>query len=189
MADVTQILNRLRSDSKAQSELLQSVYDELRRIAASQMANESSGQTLQPTALVHEAWVRLVQSPSAEQWQHRRHFYGAAAEAMRRILIDAARRRAADRHGGRQTRISLPHDLPASVLLDVSDQVEELNLALEKFRRVDPIAFELVNLRYFAGLSIPAAAEILDMAPRSADRLWAWSRAWLLRELSGNRDL
>lgn len=180
MSDVTQILGALQQgDPKAAGELLPLVYQELRRLAAFKMANESPGQTLQPTALVHEAWLRLV-GAQQQTWQNRAHFFGAAAEAMRRILIDRARRRHAQRHGGGQQRLDIQD---VEVAADAKDEeLMAVHEALDKFAAQDAQKAELVKLRYFAGLTIEEAAQVLGISEPTAKRRWAYSRAWLFRE-------
>src|SRR5579883_2490635 len=186
MSEVTRILSAIsQGDPSAASQLLPLVYDELRNLAAHRLAQQTPGQTFQPTALVHEAYLRLVGDPEGHDWDNRGHFFAAAAEAMRRILVENARRKGRSKHGGGLIR----HDL------DDADQIAEpevhedllaLDEALTKFTSVDPQAAQLVQLRYFAGLSIPEAAKVLGVSPRTADRLWAFARAWLLREVGGD---
>jgi RNA polymerase sigma factor (TIGR02999 family) len=183
--DITRILEaQAGGDSKAAEELLPLVYEELRRLAAFKMANEAPGQTLQATALVHEAWLRLVGNEK-HQWNGRAHFFGAAAEAMRRILIENARRKAAARHGGGQARldinqIEIATTAPDDELLAVSD-------ALEKFTAHDSQMAELVKLRYFVGLTTEQAAEVLGISVRTAERWWSYGRAWLYQEVEHQR--
>ena len=186
MSDVTHILEAIRKgDPKAADELFPLVYDELRRVAACKMASESPGQTLQPTALVHEAWLRLGGAENLP-WENRAHFFGAAAEAMRRILIDNARRKRALRHGGGQQRLNLD-DIDVAAGSEDDDQLLEVHEALDKFAAVDPIKAELVKLRYFAGMTIEEAAEVLGISAPTAKRYWAFARAWLFREISETR--
>jgi RNA polymerase sigma factor (TIGR02999 family) len=166
--------------SKAASELLPLVYDELRRLAAHKLANEAPGQTLQPTALVYEVWLRLGGSTGGT-WRSRGGFLAAAAEAMRRILIDNARRKNRVRHGKGLTRVDLEHVDLASVTDD--ETLLRVDEALAKFAAEDPAKAELVKLRYFAGLSIPEAAQALEMSESTAKRAWAYARAWLYEEL------
>ena len=181
MSDVTQILQAIENgDSKATDELLPLVYDELRRIAQVKMDQERSGQTLQATALVHEAYLRLVGGEDPK-WNSRGHFFSAAAEAMRRILIDRARRNKREKHGGNLVRVPLEE---IDVALETSDeQLLEVNDALEKFSTIDPVCAELVKLRFFCGVSSLEAAEIVGMSERSARRAWAYARSWLFDEI------
>lgn len=182
MTDVTRILSAIeQGDPQAAAQLLPLVYDELRRLAAQKLAHEQPGQTLQATALVHEAYLRLV--GGALSFANRRHFLAAAAEAMRRILIDNARRKAAQIHGGGRERVDL--DAVNLAAVQPSDDLLALDEALAKFATVDATAAELVRLRYFAGLSLAEAAEVLGLALRSADRLWAYARAWLRAAMAG----
>ena len=185
MSGVTRILNSAGvDDSEAIGELLPLVYEELRRLAAHQMAHEAPGHTLQPTALVHEAWLRLT-GPAAAQFQNRAHFFGAAAEAMRRILIERARRRLAAKRGGGALPVDLDEiDIPSPTADD--DQLLAVNEALEKFAALDPRKAELVKLRYFVGLSFDEAATALDIAVPTAKQWWAYARAWLTVELRGS---
>ena len=184
MGDITRILESVSGgDPKAADELLPLVYGELRKLAAARMANESPNQTLQPTALVHEAWLRLSGNENVK-WDGRAHFFGAAAEAMRRILIDSARRKRARRHGGGQKRLDI-----ADVEIAAPGKEDELlamNEALEKFAVVDPRKAELVKLRYFGGLTIEEAAQILEVSNQTAKRWWAFARAWLFHSMEGS---
>ena len=181
MSDVTHILDRVEAgDPKAAEELLPLVYEELRKLAAARMAQEAPGQTLQPTALVHEAWLRLV-GDGPQRWNSRGHFFGAAAQAMRRILIDRARERQARRHGGSLARVDVDAVEVAAPQSD--ERLLAVNEALERFEAVDPAAAELVKLRCFIGLSMPEAAEALNLSLRSAERSWAYARAWLRRDI------
>jgi RNA polymerase sigma factor (TIGR02999 family) len=187
MSDVTQILNAIDAgDPHAAGQLLPLVYDELRKLAAQKLAHEKPGQTLQATALVHEAYLRLIgDQPAAQardQWNTRGHFFAAAAEAMRRILVEQARRKEADKHGGGRLRVDLPEDLAAPEVR--SDELVALDEALTRLEGHDPDAARLVKLRYFAGLSHQEAAEALGVSRGAADRLWALGRAWLFRQLS-----
>jgi RNA polymerase sigma factor (TIGR02999 family) len=181
MSEATRILDRVQQgEAKAAEELLPLVYEELRRLAAHKMASEAPGQTLQPTALVHEAWLRLVDSEH-QRWEHRAHFFAAAAEAMRRILIDNARRKNRVRHGRGLTRVDLDGvDLAVEAEADTLLCVDE---ALEKLAAEDRLKAKLVNLRYFAGLSIPEAARALGLSESTAKRHWTYARAWLYDEL------
>jgi RNA polymerase sigma factor (TIGR02999 family) len=182
MADVTQIPTAAAGDSKAAADLLPLVYDELRKLAAARMADEKPSQTLQATALDHEAYLRLFGGHSPQDWSGRGHFFAAAAEAMRRILVDAARRKQAEVHGGGWVRVELPNDL--AVPQSGGDDLIALDEALAKLERHDADAARLVKLRYFAGLSHQEAAEALGISRGAADRLWALARAWLFRQLS-----
>jgi RNA polymerase sigma factor (TIGR02999 family) len=161
-------------------ELLPLVYAELRRLAAHKMANENPGQTLQPTALVHEAWLKLGGDEN-RQWRNRNHFFAAAAEAMRRILTDNARRKLRVRHGGGQQRVDL--DDNATAADSDADHILAINDALDKFAQLDPQRAELVKLRYFVGLTITEAAEVLDISEPTAKRYWSFARAWLYEEI------
>lgn len=181
MSDVTQIIDRLQQgDASAADELLPLVYEELRRLAAHRMANESSDLTLQPTALVHEAWLRLTGDANAK-WENRRHFFGAAAEAMRRILIERARRKKAHRHGGNLQRVDVQEIDVAAESKD--DELLTVNDSLEKFAAQEKEKAELVKLRYFAGLTIAEAAEALGISEPTAKRWWTYARAWLYSDL------
>lgn len=186
MSEVTRILGRIEAgDSKAANELMPLVYDELRRLAASQMAREIKDQTLDATGLVHEAWLRLA-GPDGVRFENRNHFFGAAAESMRRILIDAARRRARLKHGGQLKREPLRPNLIAA--MEPDEQLLELDAALNRLAELDPVKSRLVELRYFAGLTGDQAAEILEISPSTADRHWAFSKAWLQREMESSKD-
>ena len=181
MNDVTRILSAIDGgDPRAAEQLLPLVYDELRKLAAQRLALEKPGQTLQATALVHEAYLRLVGNDPAHRWNSRGHFFGAAAEAMRRILIDQARRKQSERHGGHVRR----NPVDALEIASPEPTVDFLavNEALERFEKVDPVKANLVKLRYFAGLSLPQAAEALGISVTTADRHWAYARAWLHAE-------
>jgi RNA polymerase sigma factor (TIGR02999 family) len=183
MSEVTQILRAIDAgEPHAADQLLPLVYDELRRLAAARVANESSNQSLQATALVHEAYLRLVGGSPESNWNSRGHFFAAAAEAMRRILVESARRRQTQKHGGGRIRVDLPDDLanPAAR----TDDLVALDEALCELENHDPDAARLVKLRYFAGLSHQDAAEALGISRGAADRLWSLSRAWLFRQLS-----
>jgi len=181
MSDVTRILDRVeQGDPRAAEELLPLVYDELRKLAAQKMANEAPGQTLQPTALVHEAWLRLVGSQD-QQWNGRGHFFAAAAEAMRRILIENARRKHRGKHGGEFRRVELTALDVAQTTSD--EQLLAVDEALDKLAAVDPIGAKLVKLRFFVGLPNVEAAQVLGLPERSAKRTWAYARAWLHEEL------
>jgi RNA polymerase sigma factor (TIGR02999 family) len=158
------------------------VYDELRKLAAARMAAEKPGQTIQATALVHEAYVRLV-GRDAPPWNGRGHFFGAAAEAMRRIMVESARRKARLKRGGDGRRIELPHDLPAPAA--PAEDVLAVDEALDRLADRDATAAELVKLHFFAGLTLERAADLLGLPHRSAYRTWAFARAWLFRQLGG----
>jgi len=180
VSEVSRILQAIDAgDPQAADRLLPLVYDELRRLAAALLTGEKAGQTLDGTALVHEAYLRLV---GDQAFANRRHFFAAAAEAMRRILVEAARRKQRQKRGGGRVRVDLDAAEPAAPRDD--DDLLALDEALTRLASVDPDAAELVRLRYFAGLTIPQAAELLGIAPRSADRLWAYARAWLRDALS-----
>jgi len=183
MTVVTRILSAVeQGDPHAAEQLLPVVYDELRKLAAQKLAHEAPGQTLQATALVHEAYLRLVDVDKAQHWNSRGHFFAAAAEAMRRILVDQARRKQADKHGRGRVRLELSEDLAAPEAQ--GDDLVALDEALTRLERHDPGAAGLVKLRYFAGLSHQEAAEALGISRGAADRLWALARAWLFRQLS-----
>ncbi len=180
MKDVTKLLNAIDSGDKVASEdLLPVVYEDLRALAARKMASERPDSTLQPTALVHEAYMRLVGSKGT--WSHRGHFFAAAAEAMRRILVDAARARSSQKRGGGRPREGM-HESSIAAPGD-PDRVLAVNDALEEFATSNPEAAELVKLRYFAGFTNADAAEILNISPRQANKLWAYARVWLAAEL------
>ena len=182
MNDVTHILNASgQSDARAANELLSLVYEELRRLAAAKLASEAPGQTLQATALVHEAWLRLT-SDEKRKWNDRTHFFAAAAEAMRRILVDNARRKCAQRRGGGRERVDMPEI--AAPLAQNEDQILAVSDALEKFATLDKQKAELVKLRYFVGMTIEEAAEALGVSVPTADRHWAFARAWLARQIN-----
>lgn len=185
MSDVTQILGKIESgDPKAADELLPLVYEELRKLAASNMAQEKPGQTLQATALVHEAYLRLVDVEKAQHWNSRGHFFGAAAEAMRRILVEQTRRKRGQAAGGQHHRVALSHLEP-----EISEnQLDLLALdeALENLVAVDPRAAELVKLRFFAGLTRQQAANVMGISVATADNDWAYARCWLELQLSGD---
>jgi RNA polymerase sigma factor (TIGR02999 family) len=185
VSDVTRILDRVQQgDPKAAEELLPLVYEELRKLAAHKMAHEPAGHTLQPTALVHEAWLRLVGS-GHQHWNNRGHFFSAAAEAMRRILIEAARRKQSQRRGGGLERVDLDQ---AQLLLErPADEVIGVHEALDQLAKEDPLAAELVKLRYFIGMPLPEAAQALGISPRTADRLWAYARTWLRVEIERDK--
>ena len=188
MSDVTRILDAIQQgDPAAADQLLPLVYDELRRLAAQKLAHEKPGQTLNATALVHEAYLRLVASPGQESgkpdWDSRGHFFAAAAEAMRRILVDNARRKRGEKRGQGRARVHLDLDELASP--ERSDDLIALDEALEHLARTDPQTAELVKMRFFAGMSIKQAAEHLGISPRTADFRWAYARAWLFERIEG----
>jgi RNA polymerase sigma factor (TIGR02999 family) len=184
MSEVTELLDAMdEGDPKAAAQLLPLVYDELRRLAAARLAAEPSGNTLQPTALVHEAFLRLVGSPDGDRWDHRGHFFAAAAEAMRRILIDHARRKAAAKHGGAMRRQVLDPD--AAPAAEPREDLLALDEALARLEAADPEKANLVKLRYFAGLTLAEAAAALNLSERTAGRHWAYARAWLRRAVEG----
>jgi RNA polymerase sigma factor (TIGR02999 family) len=184
VSELTVMLQQIeRGDSPAASRLLPLVYDELRKLAAQKMAHENPGQTLQATALVHEAWLRLGGDRQAT-WQNRAHFFAAAAEAMRRILIDNARRKKAERHGGQAERVNLDLDsLELAAGMD-DDQLLAVHEALDHLAARDAVKAELVKLRFFTGLTIEEAANVLNLSEPTAKRYWAYARAWLFRELN-----
>lgn len=185
MSEFTEILQSIEAgDSLAADRLLPLVYDELRKLAAAHLAGEQLGQTLQPTALVHEAYLRLVGGTNPECWNGRGHFFAAAAVAIRRILIENARRKRSLKRGGGFARQELHDDLPPS-LPEPQEDLLALDEALQKLSGVHPQAAELVQLLYFAGLTLPEAAEAISVSPRTAGRLWAFARAWLRREIEG----
>jgi RNA polymerase sigma factor (TIGR02999 family) len=178
MTDVTQILSQFESgDPSASEQLLPLVYDELRKLATARLTNEKPGQTLQATALVHEAYLRLVGCEPTQQWDSRGHFFAAAAEAMRRILIENARRKVRKKHGGDVQRVELDESDLATTLPD--ERLLTIDVALDQLVEEDPQAAELVKLRFFAGFSITEAAEILGVSRSNAYAQWAYARAWL----------
>jgi RNA polymerase sigma factor (TIGR02999 family) len=190
MSDVTRILSAIeQGDPHAAEELLPLVYDELRRPAAQRLAGEGAGHTLQPTALVHEAYLKLVGPGPQPPWNGRGHFFAAAAEAMRRILIDSARRKHGARRGGGRKRVDLEgleDELVAGG--EDADELLALDEALARLAAADPRRAELVRLRYFAGLTLEQAAEVLGISRATADRDWAFARAWLYDAMTGGRD-
>ena len=183
MSDVTRILNAIdRGDAKATDELLPLVYEELRLLAAQRLSHEPPGQTLQATALVHEAYIRLL-GDGPQDWDGRRHFFGAAAEAMRRILVDNARRKKSHKHGGDRQRVDLDEAAAVYVSPLLADNLLALDEALERLAETDKVKADLVKLRHFAGLTVEQAAEVLGISPTTAKRYWAYARAWLLRTI------
>ena len=182
MGDVVGLLDALPPGGTA-AQLLPLVYDDLRRLAGHQLAREAPGHTLDATALVHEAYLRLVGGRPESQWDSRGHFFAAAATAMRRILVESARRKRCRKHGGGMVRHGLEEDEVAAP--EPREDLVALDEALTQLAGVDPVAAALVQLRYFGGLSLPAAAEALDVSPRTAARLWAYARAWLYQQIVG----
>jgi len=184
MRDVTRILTAIEAgDPRAAGELLPLVYDELRKLATAQMAHEKPGHTLNATALVHEAYVRLIGPAAVAQWDNRGHFFAAAATAMRRILIERARRKQRKIHGGGRVRQDLDPNVVAAP--GRSDDLLSLDVALSKLAERDPVKSRLVELRYFAGLTGDQAAKALGISSKTADRYWVYARAWLRREMEG----
>jgi RNA polymerase sigma factor (TIGR02999 family) len=184
ISDITQVLQSAsRGDSRASEELLPLVYDELRRIAAIRMAQESAGQTLQPTALVHEAWLRLVGS-GEQSWQNRAHFFAAAAEAMRRILVENARRKSRLKRGGRQLRLDIDKLNLASAEPD--DKILLMDEAVNRLNASDPEKGKVVALKFFGGLTNCEVAEMMGVTERTVERQWAYARAWLLNDIRNN---
>ena len=187
MNDVTRVIKQIESgDPSAADRLLPLVYDQLRKLAAAKLAGENPGQTLQGTALVHEAYLRLVDASNADQWDSRGHFYVAAAEAMRRILVENARRKKRLKRGGGLERKEL-NEIPVFDA-DIREDLISLDAALDRLASVDAQAAELIKLRYFAGLSMAAATKTLGISASSGDRLWAYSRAWLYRAVEGREE-
>ena len=187
MSEVTRILSAIeQGDPHAAEQLLPLVYDELRRLAAQKLAQESPGQTLQATALVHEAYLRLVDVKKVERWNSRGHFFAAAAEAMRRILVENARRKGRIKHGGHMERVEVElADLPTRM---ASDDLIALDEALEKLKQDDPVKAQLVTLRYFGGMTIEQASEVLSISRVTAHRYWTYARAWLHRQITGDDE-
>ena len=183
MNEVTRIINAIeQGDPQATERLLPLVYEELRALAAKKMAQEKPGQTLQATALVHEAYLRLVGSENTG-WDGRGHFFAAAAEAMRRILVDNARRKKSERHGGNLKQIGLDQAAPVNKGGPSADELLSMNEALQKLAKTDAKRADLVKLRYFAGLTIEQTAEIMGISPATAKRDWSYARAWLVRKI------
>jgi RNA polymerase sigma factor (TIGR02999 family) len=186
MSDVTRILHAIgHGDPHAAEQLLPLVYDELRRLAAHKLANEAPGQTLQPTALVHEAYLRLVGQEEEVHWDHRGHFFAAAAEAMRRILVDNARRKQSSKHGGGRVRLP-PEEFHR--LTESPEDLLDLDDALTRFAAEEPAKAQLVQLRFFAGLSMPETAAALGVSLATAERWWAYARLWLFSALRGDEE-
>jgi len=187
MTDVTQILSAIeKGDPRAAEQLLPLVYEELRKLATAKMAQEKPGHTLQATALIHEAYLRLVNVEQAQHWDSRAHFFAAAAEAMRRILVEAARRKQALRRGGDRQRV--PLDEVQIQLPGKPEELIDLDDALNGLEQLDGKKAELVKLRYFAGLTIPEAAAVLGISTTTADRYWTYARAWLHQEIVAGGD-
>lgn len=188
MSEITRKLHAIDAgDSLAAEQLLPLVYDELRQLAAVHLSNEAQGQTLQPTALVHEAYLRLLGGETSKCWNSRGHFFGAAAIAIRRILVDNARRKKSLKRGGTLQRQELYDDLHP-VLPEPREDLLALDEALQKLATTHPQEAELVQMLYFAGLTLPEAAEMLDISPRTAGRMWTYARAWLRREIESRTD-
>jgi RNA polymerase sigma factor (TIGR02999 family) len=186
MSDVTRILSAIElGDPLASEQLLPLVYNELRKLAAQKMAQEASGQTLQATALVHDAYLRLVDVPVAQHWHGRRHFFAAAAEAMRRILVESARRKQRQKHGGGRLHETEATEIPCP---QRPERILALDEALDRLGTTNPQAAELVKLRCFAGFSNAEAARLLGISPRKANQVWAYARAWLREELGDDED-
>jgi RNA polymerase sigma factor (TIGR02999 family) len=184
MSEVTRILSAIEAgDPHAAERLLPLVYEELRKLAAQKLAQERPGQTLQATALVHEAYLRLVDTEKVQHWSSRGHFFAAAAEAMRRILVENARRRRSRKHGGACRRVNLDEAAPCAP--EPAAELLALNEALDRLAQEDPRKAELVKLRYFTGLSVQEAADVLGISRATADRYWAYAKVWLYCAISG----
>ena len=182
MNDVTRLLNAIeQGEARATDELLPLVYEELRLLAARKLSHERPGQTLQATALVHEAYIRLL-GAEGQNWKSKGHFFGASAEAMRRILVENARRKKSLRQGGDRHRVNL--DDQEIAIEGISDDLLALDEALNKLQKEDPVVADLVKLRYFAGLNLEQVAKILSISPRTAARHWAFGKVWLLQEIT-----
>ena len=183
MTDVERILSEIEAgDPQAAGRLLPLVYDELRKLAAQKLAHEKPGHSFQATALVHEAYLRLVEGKRDQEWSGRGHFFAAAAEAMRRILVERARRHSRLKHGGDRERVDLDSDCLVSNA--ASDQILALDEALARLAEIEPAKAELVKLRYFAGLTMPEAACVLEVSLATAERYWTFAKAWLYAELA-----
>jgi RNA polymerase sigma factor (TIGR02999 family) len=182
MSEVTEILQALeQGDKAAATELLPAIYEELRKLAVSKMAKESPNQTLQPTALVHEAYLRLVKTPNGQEWDHRGHFFAAAAEAMRRILVERARRKQAIRHGGELSRTELAESRITTGHAD--DQILLVHEALDNLAKVDTTKAEVVKHRYFVGMTNAEVAQVMNVSEATTKRHWEYARAWLFTEI------
>jgi RNA polymerase sigma factor (TIGR02999 family) len=187
MSDVTRILNAIeQGDGQASEELLPLVYEELRKLATAKLANEKPGQTLQATALVHEAYIRLVDQTTPQAWNSRGHFFGAAAEAMRRILVENARRKKAEKRGGGQPDVDL--DNVVAAIEPPGDDLLALDEALAMLEEKDRLKADVVKLRFFSGLTIPDTAAVLGISASSVDNYWAYARAWLRIQLAADDD-
>ena len=183
MTQVTQMLNAINGgDKQAAAQLLPLVYDELRRLAAARLAAEPSGHTLQPTALVHEAYLRLVGTPDGDRWDHRGHFFAAAAEAMRRLLVENARRKKRCKHGGDRRRVSI--EMAESIVQAPPEDLLALDEVLKSLTAHDPIKAEVVKLRFFGGLTMQEVALSLDLSLATVERYWTYARTWLYAELA-----
>lgn len=183
MSDVTRILSQIETgDPSAAEKLLPLVYDELRKLAAARLAQEKLGQTLQATALVHDAYIRLVDVEKVQHWDSRGHFFAAAAEAMRRILVESARRKGREKHGGNLDRKELVADAIASPV--PSEELLAIHDALSRLEVTNPEAAKLVKMRYFAGFTIPETAQHIGISPRKANQIWTYARAWLATEIA-----
>jgi RNA polymerase sigma factor (TIGR02999 family) len=188
MADVTQILNAIeQGDPRATEELLPLIYEELRLLAAQKLSQETPGQTLQATALVHEAYIRLVDG-SSDDFNSRGHFFKAAAEAMRRILVENARRKSRIKHGGGHKRVELSESAPTDSQQYIDSELIALDEALDRFAQRDKLKADLVKLRYFAGLTIPQASQILNISHATAERHWTYARCWLRSEINRQKN-
>jgi RNA polymerase sigma factor (TIGR02999 family) len=186
MTHVTRILSQIESgDPSAAEQLLPLVYDELRKLAAAKLAQERPGQTLQATGLVHDAYIRLVNVEEAQHWDSRGHFFAAAAEAMRRILVDKARRKIRPKHGGGRKRVDL--DSACALIEDRHEDLLALDEVLTRFATLDPLKADLVKLRFFAGMTVPEAAEALGISVATAERYWTYARVWLYCELGDGK--
>jgi len=186
MSEVTRILSAIEEgDPRAAEQLLPLVYDELRKLAAQRLAREKPGQTLEATALVHEVYLRLVEGANAQHWNSRGHFFGAAAEAMRRILVEKARRKGRSRHGGDRRRVSIDEALNVAA---PGEDLVALDEALTRLAALDAVAARLVTLRYFAGLTMADAAQALGLSLRSAERNWTYAKSWLHRALAAGES-